>query len=359
MRIAFVIFSLMGGGAERMVSRLSNNFVRRGVDVDILLLFTNENRAYTIDEKIEVIDVCFPEIKNKTVRKIRQIMAIRTYIKDKHPDVMFSFIITTIPFVVLGNFGLKNKAKIIGSQRTNPKMISLIYRMIVQPFLRLCDGFVFQTNGAREFYPNWLKTKSRVIGNIAPDVHVSRDGLHGHQEICATGRLHKDKDYETVIKSISVVKRTHPSIHLHIYGEGPKKEELRTLVTQLDLDNNITFEGFSKKLEEELIKYDIYVFSSKAEGMPNSLIEAMSTGMACIATDCDYGPSDLINDGINGYLVPVGDYNAMAEKICIMLDDMNMRKKIMLEAKKISEKYSENKITEEYLTYAQHVCRGN
>lgn len=359
MRIAFIIFSMMGGGAERMVSRLSNNFARRGLDVDLLLLFTKENRAYSIDENVGIIDIGFSEIENKTIKKIKQIIAIRDYIKDKQPDVVFCYVITTIPFAVLASMGLKNKTKIIGSQRTNPKVIALLHRMIVHPFLRMCDGFVFQTSGARDFYPDWLKNKSTIIGNIAPDVHVDREHLQGGEDICAAGRLHSDKDFETVIKAILVVKKTHPLIRLHIYGEGPKEKDLRALVAQLDLDNNIIFEGFTKNIEEELKKYDIYVFSSKAEGMPNSLIEAMATGMACIASDCDYGPSDLINDGINGYLVPVGDYNAMAEKICLMLDDKKKRKEIMLEAKKINDKYSENKITEEYLSYAKYVCKNS
>lgn len=357
MKITFVIFSLRGGGAERMVSRLSNNFVKRGIDVDILLLFTTENRAYTLDNRVGVFDISFPSIKNKTIKKLRQVFAIRDYIKNKKPEVIIPYIITIVPFVALANFGLKNGTKIIGSQRTNPKKISLIRRLIVYPFLKRCDGFVFQTNGARDCYPNWLKRKSRVIGNIAPDNNCSRHELHKGNEICAVGRLHEAKDFETLIKAIDIVKKTHSTICLHIYGQGPREESLRELVGNMRLNDNIIFEGFSKNVEKELQKYDIYVFSSKAEGMPNSLVEAMASGMACVATDCDYGPSDLIEDGVNGYLVPVGDFQTMAQRIIHLLENEEIRLKMMRAAEQIRKKYSEEKIVDEYLNYAKWVCR--
>ena len=344
MKIAFVIFSLRGGGAERMVSRLSNAFVNKGVSVDILLLFDSTNISYDIDERVSIHDFCYGDIKGKQVRKLVQILAIRKYIKNNHPDVVFCYIITTLPFAIIANIGLGHSCKIIGSQRTNPGNIPWHYRAIVNPFLRMCDGFVFQTKGV-------------VIGNIAPDNCGIHEANIDQMDICSVGRLHEDKDFETVIKAMARILRNKPEVKLHIYGEGPRKTALITLAEMLNVKDNIIFEGFVTNISEELNKYDIFVFSSKAEGMPNALIEAMAGGLACVATDCRFGPSDLIQDGYNGYLVPVSNDVIMADRILELINNKEMRMKIMQEARKITEIYSEDKIVDDYLMYAREIYK--
>lgn len=355
MKITFVTFNLRGGGAERMVSRLSNAFVSKGISVDIILLFDSKNISYEIDKRVHIFDCCYEGIKGKQIRKLLQVLAIRKYIKNNHPDVIFCYIITTLPFAVLANIGLGHRCKIIGSQRTNPRSIPWHYRAIVNPFLHICDGFVFQTRGARNCYPEWLKKKSIVIGNIAPDNCGFHEVNTDQMEICSVGRLHKDKDFETVIKAMAKVVHDKPEAKLHIYGEGQRKDVLIGLAEKLNVGDNIIFEGFVANISEELKKYDIFVFSSRAEGMPNALMEAMAEGLACVATDCRFGPSDMIQDGHNGYLVPVGDDGVMADRILDLLNNKEKKIEIMQEARKITEIYSADKIVDDYLMYARKI----
>ena len=355
-RIAFGIFSLRGGGAERMISRLANAMVKQGIHVDIILLGDAKHQDYIIDNNIVLYDFEFPLCKSKIEKKVKQIWAIRGYMKKCQPKLVFCFLFTILPFFVLANIGLNHACKIVGTQRTNPKIIKWYHRAIVYPFLFKCDGFVFQTMKVRNSYSEWLREKSVVIGNIAPRVDSNRNKQIIKCAVCSIGRLHTDKDYETLLRAFAQVLRIVPDASLHIYGQGPLKEELQQMTADLCISHNVIFEGFSKNVENELNKYDIFACSSKGEGMPNALMEALAAGLACVATDCDYGPAELIEDGVNGYLVPVGDENKMAEKILYLLQHEEKRKEIQTEARKISNRFSEENIVNAYLNYARKVC---
>ncbi|MBQ8699601.1 MAG: glycosyltransferase [Schwartzia sp.] len=359
MRVAFIVFSLRGGGAERMVSRLANSFVNKGIRVDIILLFDANHIEYEIDRRIHIVDCSYLTIKWKTKKKVIQIYRIHKYILEHRPDVIFSFILTTVPFSILAKTGLGQYCKIIGSQRTNPKSIKWYYRLIANPFFYACDGIIFQTKRVMDEYPAYIREKSTVIGNIAPRVLPRTDkekNLVIQDAICAVGRLHSDKDWETLFLAFAQVLRFVPGASLHIYGKGPLEQDLRKLSLRLQISKRVVFEGFSKDVIEVMKKYEIFAFSSKAEGMPNALMEAMAAGLACVATDCDYGPSELIEDGKNGYLVPVGDENKMAERLIYLLQHDETRKRMQMEARKISERFSEERIVNAYLSYAQQVC---
>ncbi|MDC7278814.1 glycosyltransferase [Butyrivibrio fibrisolvens] len=351
MRIAFLTFSLKYGGAERMVSRLANSMVKRGIDVDILLLLNAKEIGYEVDPRVNIIDVSCEG--SAGIGRIRSIMCIRQYIKNVNPDAMYCFMISTLPFAVLANMFL-GKCKIIGTQRANPKSVKLLYRIIVHPFILLCDGFVFQTNGAKLMYSKTIQKKSVVIGNIAPinsnEKNKTDSSLY---DVCSVGRLHEDKDYDTLINAFELVVRDIPEAKLHIYGDGPLQEYYEDMCKNKNIEANIIFEGQKNNIENELLKHEIFVFASKAEGMPNALLEAMAYGLACVSSDCDFGPADLIKDGENGLLVPVGDVQKMAFKIEYLLNNDDERKKIQNEAIKICNLFSEKRVVDEYISYAR------
>lgn len=357
MRIGILTFSLHGGGAERMVSRLANAFVRKGIEVDILLLYDTEGKAYYLEDAVRVVDVC-DKSQNLLKKRSVQIKKLRRYLRVNEPDVILSFIYTTLPFPVIAERGLKHKIKIIGTQRTNPKVLKKIYNFMVMPFLRRTDGFIFQTKGAQECYPVWLQKNSIIIPNIAPAVETLPQDKRLKNSICTVGRFSKSKDYETLFKAMKMVIDELPDACLYVYGEGEKKEEYISCLKEMGISDSVIFAGFSKNVVEDIKKYEVFLFSSKAEGMPNSLAEAMAAGLACVATDCEFGPSDLIHDGENGYLVPVSGFKEMAEKAIRLLKDDELRSVISEEASKISEYYSEEKITDRFLTYITGICEG-
>lgn len=358
MKIGFLSFALHGGGAERMVSRLANAFVEKGNEVTIYMMDTSDI-AYALDERIRIVDSNIDYSQSRIKRRIQIIKAlfgtIRRDIKKEQTEVLFAFLIAMVPFALLATWGVH--CKVIGSERTNPKALTKFYKAVVKFVTPFCDGYVFQTKGAMMCYPAAVRKKATVIGNIVPKVAESNYDNRKKCGICSAGRLHTDKDYKTLLYAFEKVKQKYPEAALTIFGQGEQKEELETLCGELKIADSVFFDGFVKNLPERLCEFPIFAFSSKAEGMPNVLAEAMAAGLACVSADCEFGPSELIEDGKNGFLVPVGDSDKMAERLIWLLQHEEEGKKIGQEALLITEKFSEEKIVNRYLDYAEGTIR--
>lgn len=356
MKIAFLTYSLAGGGAERMVSRLANEMNRRGHDVTIILFYDFE-QAYQINEGIHVIIYKKPKkIQNRSVHAIwHRVKSLHNILTDIQAEVVFAFMTSMVPYAVLAAKG--TKTKVIGAERTNPRILGKEWRIFIKLFSPFCDGYIFQTNGVKQYYPEKIVKRSIVIGNIAPESRKKKGNfVELEKSFCSVGRLNNSKDFVTLFKAIALVKKKIPNIQITIWGQGNKENEYKQLVKEYGLNENIVFAGFSKNILEELGNYQYFIFPGKAEGMPNALLEAMSVGLECISTDCDFGPSELIQDGINGWLVPVGDAISLAERMIFCLKNFNKHEQICAKAKQVQEKYSLDSIVNAYIDYAMKVC---
>lgn len=345
----FLTYSLKGGGTERMVSYLANGFAKLGYHVEIGLFDISEP-AYEIDPIVTIVD--FGVSENNRLRRIfAHIKKIKKHLMNNSINVLFAFMVSMIPFAVLS----KNKnVKIIGAERTNPKNVRKVYKACIKIFAPFCDGFIFQTKGAKECYPKKVQKHSAVIGNMVPEVQMSKEKKKP-MTVCAVGRLHSDKDFDTLIRAFELVVRKYPQAKLYIFGDGPLKNNLKRLAHRLSILSNIVWKGFSKDVLEEIQQYEVFAFSSKAEGMPNALLEAMAVGMPCVSSDCEYGPSDIIKNGENGFLTPVGDYKLMGQKIIDLLENKDLREKFFTSAIRTMKEYSEDNIIEKYVVYVDKI----
>ena len=210
------------------------------------------------------------------------------------------------------------------------------------------------------WYPKNISEKGVVIHNAVGNalVYQVSDSIEAKNKISAVGRLSEQKDYPSLFKAFRLVSEKHPDIRLEIFGTGGDELSLRDFATKLGIDGKVDFMGTRKDAILMIADSLCYVMSSRFEGMPNALMEAMAIGLPCVSTDCPNGPRELIEDGVNGLLVPVGDHESLADAICKMIEDREFATTCAIRAKGILNTHSVENIAKQYMNYVQLVLEN-
>ena len=146
------------------------------------------------------------------------------------------------------------------------------------------------------------------------------------KKVISVGRLSPVKGFSQLIRAFKTVVDLYPDWELHIFGDGPERESLLDEIQTLGIQNSVSLHGPTKQVEEELTQASIYVCTSHFEGFGLSILEAMSCGLPIVSFDCPYGPRSLIDNGRSGFLVPLDDIQGLSKKICLLIEDANLRK---------------------------------
>jgi glycosyltransferase involved in cell wall biosynthesis len=173
---------------------------------------------------------------------------------------------------------------------------------------------------------------------------------HDSKIAVAAGRLFAQKGFDLLIPAFGQVVRTHPDWQLRIYGTGRKKDELRALIEEHHLYNNVFLMGHSDRLDDELAKASFFVLSSRFEGLPMVLIEAMSHALPAVSFDCPTGPADVISDGVDGLLVPPEDVDALARGMLRLVEDPELRADLGTAAVKTATDYAPGRVHPQWET---------
>jgi len=350
------------GGAERVMSILVNELHHRGHKVILVndYQFPNE---YHIEPEVEhhYIDGSFENKEGSTwKRNVKRIRFLRRICKARGVDVVLSFISDANFRAILSTLGLKTKNVI--SVRIDP---ARAYRskkkaLIAKVLYSIADGCVFQTQKAKNWYPQSIQRHSRVILNPVSDMFYNADGNPGSENrIVTSGRLSMQKRFDVLIEAFSKIHSQFPSYILEIYGEGELKRELQSQIDSLQLQDSAFLKGRSEHIDEDIKNASLFVLSSDFEGLPNSLMEAMALGLPCISTDCDGGGATaLINDRKNGIIVKIDDPIGLAESLKEILENDGFRLAIGEEAKKRAGEFKTSVIINKWEQYLEEVCVG-
>lgn len=358
MKVLFLTSSLNYGGAERTISYLSEYLAHNGDEASILCL--TDDVEYSISEDVKVICGGIPSHSDSLLNRVgnvfRRFTIIHRVCKEERPDVVFCMISSLARFFFLRR---KHSYKLILSERSNPIRYSTRTQSFLRKAYKRCDGIVFQTEKVSAMYEDIDQSKKTVIPNAVGNPYAYKTKWTGvdSNKVVAIGRFIKEKDYTTLIEAFRLVHDKQPLSELEIIGDGPLKVDIGNLLYKRGMDSFVTLTGSKEDALVDASKGACYVLSSLLEGMPNTLLEAMAIGMPCVSTDCDFGPSELIEDGLNGLLVPVGDSHAMAKAILLMLEDKEFAKKCGNEAKKISESHDLIVIGQRYQSFIHSIAQ--
>ncbi len=344
-KILFINNALSGGGSERVMCLLASKFAENKYDVSMIVLSKSENQ-YVFDSNIQLLYFYKNRIyKNYFIDLVRY---IREIYKLYHYDIVISFMpgINAASIIAL----LGKKKTLVVSDRSNPSVSSdradCFFKAINRFLYIFTSLVVFQTEDVKKYYPSFIRKKSIVIGNpVNPAIsdRINRASTHitQSQKIVAVGRLIPVKNHELLVRAFDSFDRIIPGYKLVIYGEGPEKESLTSLINKLNLSEKVVLFGFTQDVYSEIADACMYVLTSNSEGMPNSLMEAMAMGLPVIGTDCPIGGvSALINDGESGILIKPNDKEALVSAMIKIVEDEEFKEKIASNARCINEKYS-------------------
>ena len=344
-----LIMSRLGfGGAERVAVSFCNWIVENTNDKVTILKFDNDDSAYELDDRVNVINF-EKNSSNRVMAIINRYRFCKKNLKKLNANLVFAMFYQTELYAY---FSKPCNCKVIGSERCNVLELSNLKKHITYYAAKKCDGFIFQTEGIKKTFPIKVQKNSTVISNAISNKKVYDINVHNKENvITAMGRLNSQKGFDTLIKAFSIVNKKNSSYILKIFGEGSDRDILQNLIDNLNLHDYVQLCGTKSDAINDVANSKIFVLSSRYEGMPNALIEAMATGTACISTDCKFGPSELIDDGKNGLLVPVDDVEVLAEKILFLIENENVRKNIEKNAIEIRKKLNANTIYKKYYDY--------
>lgn len=398
--IAMYIGSLNKGGAERVMVNLAEYFFGRGYHVTLITTYLADDEYevphgnWSLTEKDGFIktEVLNPddELKYVYLKKEndgidrvftalmpderggrlanfkRRISKLRNTFKEINSDIILSFLGKNNVMAINAARGLG--IPVVVSVRSNPsreygsKGLNLSMNMLFPK----AAGVVVQTTGAKEYFKDSIQKKCRILPNsIHPDF-INKEIVpfeNRTKTIVSVGRLDDNKNQILLIKAFAKIADKHSDYRLVIYGDGPSKNKFMDEAKSLGLlDKNIFFMGNVSGVADKIKESEIFVLSSKQEGMPNALIEAMALGLCCISTDCPCGgPKDLINTKENGILIPMGSDDAMVESLSNALSeviaDRELSKKMSEAAVSVRQEYSPDRINLMWEEYFEELMR--
>jgi GalNAc-alpha-(1->4)-GalNAc-alpha-(1->3)-diNAcBac-PP-undecaprenol alpha-1,4-N-acetyl-D-galactosaminyltransferase len=347
--LLLIIPALQCGGAERVMVTLANYWASLGWKIHLL---THEKKGikpfYPLASSIKLIQINALSLKWYLLPWdfLKRIWCIRRAIKTLKPEGVLSFLDMNNVVAILASLGLNVPVWV--SERIDPKTaaISKTKKALRDFVYQFSSRIIVQTMRIFEGMPQDLQSKTCIIPNPFVLSKSSADCVN--QNIIAIGRLDPQKGFDLLIKAFKKVARDFPEWALTIWGEGGEREKLEALVLEENLSNQVHLPGKTKDIFKEVSKASIFVLSSRFEGMPNALGEAMSMGLAAVATDCPTGPRELISHGKNGLLVPNEHVEELASALKKLMGDQKLREQLGNKAIKSMKAYDIKTISDQW-----------
>lgn len=352
MRIALYVSGMKDGGAERTMANIANYMDEHGHEVIMVNVYRAEGEYY-LNPSIKRV-ICEPDESELNHGRIGNFMArfnkLRSVWKDERPDVIFSYTGKTNIMTILTSRGLKASVGVGVVGTPELEYYNPVLKWCARNVFKMADKVVLQTEASKAFFGKKVLKKSVIMRNPMTE-EFDIDYYEGEREkvIVSVGRIDENKNHQLIIDAFANICNKYPDYKLVIYGDGELRKSLIDRVESLGLSDRIKLPGRITNVAETIKITTAFVLASNTEGSPNALIEAMMLGLPVISTDCPCGgPGELIEDGTNGLLIPVGDVLKMQESLQKILDDLQFRNKIGRAALKTRDLYSPKVVLREW-----------
>lgn len=352
MRLTLVIPSLERGGAERVMSILASSWAEKGHEVTLLTLKREITPAYDLHPNVKLRNLGLPgePAANSMLAAFRQVARLRVLrraIRESQPSLVISFMERTNVLILAATRGLH--VPVIVSERVDPRHydIGRFWNGLRSLTYRWAAALVCQSRASLIWFEQRMKVKGRVIPNPVP---APKEGTappvksaEGHTMI-AMGRLVDQKGFDLLLDAFGQLAFRYPDWSLVVLGDGPLRGVLVARAHALHLERQVQFAGEVPDPFSFLRAADLFVLSSRFEGFPNALCEAMACGIAVVSFNCPSGPAEIIRNGIDGILVPPGDVPALVAALDRLMKDKGERKRLASRAPEVMERFSCDKV---------------
>lgn len=357
-KILFLVSSMHAGGAERVAANLSSAWASAGYGVTLLVTYSGRGDCfYPLPPAVDLRFLA-DEVDGSTASPFSYVLrlhAIRRLVLQVRPDFVVSFLTNVNVAAALATFGLR--VPVILCEHTYPPQwpVSSVWRNLRRLTYPLASQVTMLTSEGLD----WLKreiprARGLVMPNpvpfplpvnspeLAPDVIVPAE----RKLLLAVGRMSEEKGFAGLIQAFALLAERLFDWDLVILGDGPLRPVLREQIQATGLDGRVSMPGRVGNVGVWYERADLYVLSSRVEGFPSTLGEAMAHGCAAVSFDCDTGPRDLIRHEIDGLLVPPGDFAALADALGRLMLDETERGQMGARAIEVRSRYSTDRVLE-------------
>lgn len=371
MNLLFFIHSLHSGGAERVTANLANHWAGKGWKITVVTLTSSAADFYSLHPAVRRVALDLASESGHTLaavrNNLRRIVALRRVLSEIRPDVALSMMSTANVLLALAAVGLEGVAA-IGSEHIHPPQIplGLSWETLRAHLYRRLSAVVALTGESA----TWLRRHTRarnvpVIPNPAPwplqeqSPHLPVPARTERQRILlAVGRLNEQKGFDLLIRVFQRLAGQFPHWRLMVLGDGPNRTALEAQIASAGLAERVFLPGRAGNVGQWYAAADLYAMSSRFEGFPNTLVEAMAHGLPAVSFDCDTGPRDIIRHETDGLLVPAGDGLALEAALRRLMDDEALRRQFGARAIEVRGRLALEKIASRWETLFEELRRA-
>ena len=358
-RVLLFIHSLHGGGAERVAADLSAHWAAEGSEVMVVTQASADGDVYALHPKVrrEVLNTAGEGGGLRGIwSNVQRVRALRRVIKSFRPDIVLGMMTTASVLSVLASAGLG--CRVIATEHTHPpsQTLSGFWQRLRRLTYPRAARVIALTRGTADWLERHVPgSRLAVIPNpvhfplpraepiLAP---VTGDG---RKRLLAVGRLHADKGFDLLIQAYGRLAPSHPDWDLVILGEGDERPALEAQLREAGLQSRVSMPGRAGNVGDWYDSAQLYVLTSRFEGLSNTLLESMASGLAAVSFDCDTGPREIVRDGIDGVLVrPNGDVSALCKALDAVMRDDDGRARMAQAATDVRDRFSAARVLQKW-----------